>query len=331
MNGIIKDCLPHCKTADFGKCKLSKMEKTFYRRFSYEMVSLCRSLPKSVQTEATLFLMRYSGLNLGDELDFFANYYPPIWSMLYWLGHDRALPTEQLKDEDVTNAVSAQSMAMFLHCLDDHLTDRQVVASHLALLLRSEAWATMGRAWCDLAEGVPAGERTVRRFINEYYSSIHDSKGTGSLDSYCRLFRKQMATLMIAPTLLSMRMTGISDLRRDIEIAYGSFGIAWRLLDDIRDIAEDMDNGAHSAIYVCLPKELRTHWNGDTTGSRAAVKDSTGAILDYVLEHCLVDKIKARICAELETAASIVETHGMTRLAREFRCLAHPLRNSGIT
>ena len=41
---------------------------------------------------------------------------------------------------------------------------------------------------------------------------------------------------MIAPILLSMKMTGISDFTRDIEIAYGSFGIAWRLLDDIRDI-----------------------------------------------------------------------------------------------
>ena len=64
---------------------------------------------------------------------------------------------------------------------------------------------------------------------------------------------------------------------------------------------------------------------------RAAAKDSTNAILNHILEHRLIDKIKERICAELETAASIVEAHNMTGLAREFRCLAHPLRNNGST
>ncbi|MGO9571492.1 MAG: hypothetical protein ACLP5H_28550 [Desulfomonilaceae bacterium] len=236
MKSRIRDFLLHCNTIDFGKCKLSKMERTFYRRFSNEIVSLCRSLPKSVQTDSILFLMQYAGVNLGDALDFFANYYPPTWSILYWLSHDHTLPTERLKEGDVTNAVAAQSMAMFLHSLDDHLTDRQIPVSPLTLLLRSQAWTIMNLACCNLAEGEPAGERTVRSFIDDYYSSIQDSKGLKSLDSYCDLFRRQMAIGMIAPILLSMKLTGISDFTRDIEIAYGSFGIAWRLLDDIKDI-----------------------------------------------------------------------------------------------
>ena len=152
-----------------------------------------------------------------------------------------------------------------------------------------------------------------------------------SLDSYCDLFRKQMAIGMIAPILLSMKMTGISDFTRDIEIAYGSFGIAWRLLDDVRDIADDIEKGAHSAIYLCLSEEVRTRWNNDTIRRLAAAKDSTNAILNHIREYRLIGKINARICAELETAASIVEAHNMTGLAREFRCLAHPLRNSGST
>ena len=331
MKGRIRDFLLYCETMDFGKGKLSKMESTFYRRFSNEILSLCRSLPESAQTDSMLFLMQYSGVNLGDELDFFANYYPPAWSILYWLSHDHTLPTKRLKKGDVTNAVTAQSMAMFLHSLDDHLTDSQISVSPLTLLLRSQAWTIMNRAFCNLAEGVPAGERTVRSFIDDYYSSIQDSKGQKSLDSYCDLFRRQMAIGMIAPILLSMKMTGISDFTRDIEIAYGSFGIAWRLLDDIRDIRRDMEKGAHSAIYLCLPKKIRTHWNNNTIRSRAAAKDSTNAILNHILEHRLIEKIKERICAELETAASIVEAHNITGLAREFRCLAHPLRNSGST
>jgi len=331
MKGRIRDFLLYCETIDFGKGELSKMKNTFYRRFNNEILSLCRSLPESVQTDSMLFLMQYSRLNLGDELDFFANYYPPAWSILYWLSHDSTLLAKRLKEQDVSNAVTAQSMAMFLHSLDDHLTDGQVPVSHLTLLLRSQAWTIMNRAFGNLAEGVPAGERTVKRFIDDYYASIQDSKGIKSIDSYCDLFRRQMAIGMIAPILLSMKMTGLSDFTRDIEMAYGSFGIAWRLLDDIRDIGDDIEKGAHSSIYFCLPEQVRTHWDNNTVRNRAAAKDSRNAVLDHVLENSLVEKIKGRICAELETAASIVEAHNMIGFAKEFRCLAHPLKNSGGT
>jgi hypothetical protein len=328
MKSSIREFQLYCKALDFGKCKLSKMESTFYGRFSNEIVSLCRSLPRSVQTDSILFLMQYSGVNLGNELTFFANYYPPAWSILYWLSHYHTLHAERLEEGDVTNAVTAQSMAMFLHSLDDHLTDRQVPVSPLSLLLRSQAWTIMNRACCNLAEGVPSGERTVRSFIDDYYSSIQDSNELKSLDNYCDLFRRQMAIGMIAPILLSMKMTGISDFTKDIKLAYGSFGVAWRLLDDIRDIGADIEKGAHSALYVSLPKEVRAHWNNTTRRSQAAAKDSTNDILNHILQHSLVDKIKMRICSELETAASIVAAYNMTGLAREFRCLAHPLRNS---
>ena len=329
MKGRIRDFLLYCETIDFGKGKLSKMESTFYQRFNNEIISLCRSLPESLQTDSMLFLMQYSGVNLGDELDFFTNYYPPIWSILYWLSHDYTPTAKQLKDGDVTSAVTAQSMAMFLHSLDDHLTDSQVSVSPLTLLLRTEAWTIMNRAFCNLAEGVHAGERTVRSFIDDYYSSIQYSKGLKSLDSYCDLFRMQMAIVMIAPILLSMKMTGISDFTRDIEIAYGSFGIAWRLLDDVRDIRDDIEKGAESSIYLCLPERLRTQWKNSIFRTRATAEAATKSILIYILEGSIIDDIKERICGELEAAASIVEAHNITGLAREFRCLAHPLRNSG--
>jgi hypothetical protein len=221
-------------------------------------------------------------------------------------------------------------MAMFLHSLDDHLTDGQVAVSPLTLLLRSHAWMIMNRAFRNLAEGLPAGGRTVRSFIDDYYSSIQNSKVIRSLDHYCNLFRKQMATWMIAPILLSMKMNGISDFTRDVEIAYGSFGIAWRLLDDIRDIGDDIQKGSHSAIYLCLPKRLKNLWKKNS-GNRAVSLAATKSILAYVLEHGTVDMIKDRVCTELDMAASIVETYKMRGFARELRCLAHPLRNGSCT
>jgi hypothetical protein len=330
MRGRIRDFLLYCKMIDFGKAKPSETERTFYRRFSREIFALCRSLPKSAQTDALLFLMRYSGIHLGGKLDFFAHYYPPAWSILYWLSHDSNLSSKRWERRDIVSAVSGQSMAMFLHSLDDHLTDRQVPVSPLTLLLRSQAWLVMDRAFRSLAEGLPAGERTVRRFMDDYYLSIQDSKGPQSLDGYCDLFRRQMALWMIAPILLCMKINGISDFTRNIELAYGSFGIAWRLLDDIRDIGEDIPKGSHSSLYYCLPAKIRNQWNNLNSTSRSVAKHGPIPILNHILESGLIDKIIKRILIELETATSIVQTYKITGLAREFRCLAHPLRNKGM-
>lgn len=324
MKGRIKDFLSCCESLDFGKTELSETKGTFYQRFGNEIVSLCRSLPASAQTDSMLFLIKYSRVRLGDEVDFFANYYPPIWSILYWLSQDSVLPTERLEDEDVECAVAVQSMAMFLHSLDDHLIDGQVGVTPLTLLLRSQAWRIMTRSFRTLAERVPAGEETVLRFIDDYYSSTQESMGIESLDDYCDLFRKQMAIVMIAPVLLSMKLTGIAGFTRDIETAYGSFGIAWRLLDDIKDMGEDMKKGSHSAVYYCLPEPLRAEWENNI-GTQASANNSANAILGYILEHSVIDNLRERICRELETAASIVEAHNMAGFAGEFRCLAEPL------
>ena len=321
------DFLSWCAQTNFGSITLSKTEKAFYDRFNGEILSLCRSVPNSVRTDSLLFLMQYSGINLGDKLDFFSKFYLPSWSVLYWLSNDGTPDAKRLKKRDVTGAVTAQSMAMFLHSLDDHLTDHQISISPLTLLLRSQAWTIMNRAFCNLAEGVPGGKRAVRHFIAEYYSSIQDSKGLDSIDSYCDAFRGQMGLGMIAPTLLSIKMNGISDFTRDLQMAYGSFGIAWRLLDDIKDMGDDMEKGAHSAIYVYLPEKVRAHWN--TLRDRGPARAAKRGILIHIVEHGIIDKIRARIWAELETAAAMVEAYGLKGFGQEFRCLAQPIRNSG--
>lgn len=312
-----------CKSVDFGKVRLSRRESAFYRHFSKEMLSLCRSMPESAQTDSILFLMNYSGIRLGDDLDFFAGYYPPVWSILYWLLHSDRVNAKRLKKADVAHAVRAHSMSMFLHSLDDHLMDSQVSVSPLTLLLRNQAWAIMSSCFSNLARTVRKGERTVRRFIDDYYTSLQDPRVPESLDDYCDLFKKQMALGMIAPTLLSMKGAGISDFTTALQVAYGSFGIAWRLLDDIRDMGEDIEKRSRSSIYLCLPDELKTRWDND-----AGRGTSTNAILTHILEHRLIEKIKEKICAELDGAASIVESHKITGLAREFRCLADPFRES---
>jgi len=326
-----KQVLSQCAETDFGSIALSRNEKAFYERFNGEILSLCRSMPDSLRTDSLLFLLESSGVNLGDELDFFAHYYPPSWSILYWLTRHGAHSTNKLNKGDMAVAIQAPSMAMFLHSLDDHLMDAQIPVTFLSLLLRSQAWMIMSRAFDNLAEGVSGGKRVVRRFIDEYCSSVKDPGGPDSLDTYCDLFRRQMGIGMIAPALLSMKVNGLSDFTRDLQTAYGCFGVAWRLLDDIRDVEADMEKRVHSTIYLCLPEKVRTHWDKNAAKKLVSARTAKRSILVHILEHRLIDEVRGRISAELERAACLVEAHGLTGLAKEFRCLAAPLANTRCT
>ena len=322
-----KNLQSFCSEINFGEVDLSIEEEEFRRNFNNEIIALCRSLPESTQTDAILFFTQYLVTPIGRELNFFANYYAPSWSIIYWLiqscpDDKRALP------EDVKSAVTAHTMALFLHPLDDHLNDGQLPVTHLHLLLRSQSWMIMHAALNHLSAGVESGAQIVRHFIDDYYESICDSEEIESLDSYCEHFRKQMATWLIVPVLVAKKITADDEFIDAIQSAYGSFGIAWRLLDDIRDIETDMIKGNHSAIYVCLPEDKRKLWDNHFEEKFDRRNDSAGVILNYLLQNCVIQRLAQRICSELESAASLVEAYALTRLANEFRCLLTPLMNS---
>jgi hypothetical protein len=272
--------------------------------------------------------MRYSRVSLGEKLDFFRNYYAPAWSIIYWLIHS-GTTNKGLENRDIDNAVTAHSMAMSLHSLDDHLNDGEMPTTHLALLLRSQLWMIMNRALSILAGGVKGGKKIVQGFIDDYYSGIRCSENAKSLDSYCDLFSKQMATGFIVPVLVTKKMTLDDRFAACIQGAFGSFGIAWRLLDDIKDIKADMIKGDHSAVYVCLPEDSKKLWD-ETRGEKTQRNmRKCKAILNSVLENSIIERIINRIRVELGSAESMADDCDMIGLADEFRCLLRPLENGG--
>ena len=322
MEGKIEDLLSSCSEIDFGDLNLSDGEKEFCNELNNEIISLCKSLPESTQTDASLFFMT----SFGEELNFFRYFYVPAWSIIYWL--IQSSPDDKgLEQKDIINAKTAHSMAMFLHSLDDHLNDNELPVTHLSLLLRSQSWMIMNNALNSLAGRVDEGHEIVQGFIDDYYSSICGSEEIESLDRYCDLFRKQMATWLIVPVLMTKKMTTDKEFTSAIRTAYGSFGIAWRLLDDIKDIETDMMKSTHSSIYVCLPKNIKNYWHKHAKEPLNKKSDNAKVILNYVLENSVIDRIKERIRSELESAASIANDYNMTGLADEFRCLLRPLKN----
>jgi len=325
MGDKLTDLPAVCSRFDFGAVHLSREAEAFRGELNRVILSLCESLPDSSRTEAALFLMKYLQAPFSGGLNFVNYFYAPTWSILFWLL--QAFPDDRKLDpEYVQAAQTGHTMAMFLHAFDDHLTDGQLPLTHLALLLRSQAWMNMNRAFERLARDVTQGSDIVRGFIDDYYASIAASVGTQSLNSYCDLFRKQMATGLIVPIILAKRLCSDEAYAHSIEAAYCSFGIAWRLLDDIQDLENDMHQGVHSAIYVCLNTALRDCWDKNTTAQKGQNGRRGQTILRYILEKGVIESLQARICSELDSAAARADACSLPELAGELRCLLKPLR-----
>jgi len=326
MQNRFKDLLVTCSEIELGAVNLSEREKKFCSDLNDEIISLCESLPISTQTDALLLLMRHLRTFIGEDLNFFSSYYAPAWSIIYWLANSGS-KDNGLSKIDIQNASTSHSMAIFLHPLDDHLNDHEWPVSHLTLLLRSQAWMIMINAFNRLADGIHKGHQMVQDFINDYYAGICGCDEIESLDTYCDLFRKQMATWLIVPVLMTKKMTTDEVFSNAVQKAYGSFGIAWRLVDDLKDIEPDMMKSYHSAIYYCLPHNLKALWDHNAGKKLTQNSGPTAVILDYLQKNKVVERIKERICSELESGASIADECDVAGLADEFRCLLRPLKN----
>jgi hypothetical protein len=186
----------------------------------------------------------------------------------------------------------------------------------------------MNRAMDSLAATVDGGPQLASDLIDDYYASIGNSNQTPSLDSYCDLFRQQMATWQIAPAMLTRRLSEDEGFSAAIQRAYGSFGIAWRLLDDVQDIKADMKNGVPSGIYVCLSNEMRQYWKTGNLEEKGTESEGRAeSVCNYIMQNNIIEQIKARICQELTSAAVIADDCNLPGLANEFRGLFRPLQN----
>jgi hypothetical protein len=321
------DRVSSCAEIDFGIVKLSDGEKVFCRQLNKEILLLCKSMPESTQIDALTFLMGYAGVSFDQEINFFKNYYAPAWSVIYWLIHS-CPDDKKLANKDINNAISAHAMAMFLHSIDDHLNDGQISVNHLSLLLRSQAWMRMNNALGNLTDGVDDGHEIVKGFIDEYYTGICGSEKIESLDRYCERFRKQMATWLIVPVLITKKIADDTDFTHSIQSAYESFGIAWRLLDDLQDIEKDMIKGTHSAIYYSLFENIKNLWDKKTEAKSDDSSEYPKTILEFVLENSVINRIKERICSELESAAAVADSYNMADLKNEFYSLLQPLKKT---
>lgn len=312
-----------CAQLRFGQIPLSKDLAAFRLELSNEILCIVKSLPETAQTETLLMLTKHLMLSFEREMDFFKGFYPPAWSLLYWIpssfATERGLPKKDIRKYQTLHAV-----AMLLHLLDDHLNDGDWPVSHLALLLRSQLWMAMKGVLIDLTAENMGDADIVRQHIETYYIGIVPCGPSDSLAAYCQQFKRQLGFGLLAPVLLTRRITGDIRMTAAVQSMFEAFGCAWRLLDDLQDITVDAAADNKSSVFHCLPDSMKEHWGcvqKDSENDRHFI-----ALIDTILGEGILARIAGQICRELDRAADIADSVNLKGYARELAMLSSPLR-----
>lgn len=319
----------------FGQPSLDEYTASFYTLMNEAITKLVRSLPRPVQTSAMIFFMQHAGIEVGQPLDFFRNFYSPVWSSVPHIIQKNKGAI--VPDEFIYNAAIAHSMIMLLHSLDDHISDGQIIPDHLTHLIRSQGWKIFWDTVSILCSIVRNGMDTVNTYIDRYYASIIPHKSCADLEEYISVFRDQMATALIVPLLAVHYIGGGTSLKESVRASLESFGVAWRILDDIHDINDDLNSGRISAVTLCLPEEERSLWKPSPKADTSNADKKT-TIHDYNERFRLLESIiqneeviaalVKRIVSQLQLAAQYAEDAGLPGLAMEMRELLMPLTNT---
>ncbi|MBP8987382.1 MAG: hypothetical protein KBG92_06235 [Spirochaetes bacterium] len=321
-----------CNTIDFGRYPLDMPCTSFYDLLNSAVIDLIRTIPRSAQLPVMMFFLYYAGLKPGDKLDFFHNYYSPIWSIIPHIlkKQENTLFSEIL----INHAAGTHAMAMLLHSLDDHLNDGDLSSNHLTLLIRSQAWKLLHDHLEPLTSAVTGGRELADDCLDSYYGSIISQVCPENLEEYLDLFRHQMATAFIVPLLLAHRYDN-SALGNAVHIALESFGIAWRILDDIKDLEIDFLAGSVSAVSLSLPEEGKRLWREIKDPEHFKIKNQSKVtvenerrfqILESIIQDCgIITALLKRILKEIDNATNNAEKAGLLDLAAELRLIASPL------
>jgi hypothetical protein len=321
MSTATENFFKYCQNLSFGNIILNNKEEQDYNKLNQNLFTLCKSLPESMQTEAMLFLMQYSHNSFGDKLDFFKKFYIPTWSIIHHI-IESPLAKHTLSDDEYSNTLLVQSMVMFLHSIDDHLHDGALQATHLLLLIRSQAWLLLHKT-LDHITTDNADKIIIEKLINQYYTAINNPMPSPSLNAYCDRFRQEISTWYIMPTLLSQKAIKNEIITHDLIKAFEAFGIAWRIIDDIQDIREDISDRSHTALYHALPQKGKKLW--DQIAHEIEAQQSLEVICQLLLDNKIIDALTGRVIKELDIAADHAQKHGFNRLAEEYMLLAKPL------
>lgn len=273
-------------------------------------------LPLAMQQEAQAIVQAYSG-----QADaFFRLFYQPVWSFLHWV---MAQATPAIPQAALDDARTAQALGLFLHLWDDHLCDGQLATTQLTLQVRSDAWAAYRAAALRLAQHMGMPVSMVDEHTGTYLSAIHIPEAINNLDDFCARFERQIAIWTLVPRLIGPAIGG-RPVGEDLAQLLKAFSNAWRVMDDVQDVEDDVLAGVESAVWQSLNAEGRHAWaqahaQAKVLGQLEA--QSWAALQSHLDASACIGKLLVVTYEWLDKAAAVAQKNQWPDLAREI--LAH--------
>lgn len=274
---------------------------------------LIDQLPPPLAAGAKTILQGYGG-----DANFVRLFYQPIWSFLHWVPLHAATPP---RPDLLAAAKEAHTLSLFLHLWDDHLSDGQLAPDLLRLHLRTLAWQRFTDRCGALCAGVGADPALIDAHVADYLTSLHRPASAADLGAYDARFCRQIAIWRLVPRLLGLTVGGeavAGALCRLIE----ALAEAWRWLDDIQDIDDDIAEGKETAVWLTLDEEGRRRWAA--CRPEPLRSPHWGALVRYIIESGCLNWLRQQVGAKLSEAVGIAEDQGWPELAAELAQMRQP-------
>lgn len=292
-----------------GRVALTPAEQALLGELGQGLVRLLQGLPAPVRAAALAFLDVEARGRGADQL--LRKFPAPLWS--WQAGQGERLPAGLASEAD-----AGQPAALLLHLLDDHLCDGQLGCTHALLQLRTRAWSRFEEVVTRLADGLAGADAFVRSRIDRYFAAVERPREAISLDEALARARDEMATWSIIPALCAWRSDGVP-ARDALVDALERLFVAWRIVDDLDDLEDDLRSGAANLLRCVLSPAHQTacaEWRqnigrGDMNIRALVLREAT--------------TLARRAHDELVQAARLVEAVGRPRLAAQLLALARPL------
>jgi hypothetical protein len=291
---------------DFGQPAPLPAIDALADRLNNEIMALAAGLPPPLRDEATGILKGYAPGSRFIDL-----FYRPVWSFLHWMPQhtDPAL---------LGHACRVQAMSLFLHLWDDHLSDGQIAPDLLRLHLRSLAWQALHDGAEALRAHTPLPPDAAGSLVESYLAAVHRPGLVDSLDAHAERMVAQVGIWRIVPLLyghIAAGPRGAAGLTRIVE----RFSVAWRLMDDIQDVAADICGTQQNAVALALDPADTAAWAACAAQSinQPHPDPATWPAVSDAIGRGALDRVLAYIATVLAQAQHEAAALGLDELADE--------------
>jgi hypothetical protein len=344
---------------DFGSPEPNPQSDALRRAMHLQVVEIAAVLPAGSADQIKGILTGYSGI----EEDIFRAFYAPVWSFLRIASgrsqtileplHEQlaatdlprppsgeacrialdankseSRPTEGTRKSGELgrwneSALRTQACALLLHLWDDHLCDGQLETNMATVEFGSRLRNGFVESAAEMYAEVGLDPQATKDALDEYTEALRPGHEITRLENYIALAKRQFATWAVVPFAIGFAANG-ERAAADLAEAVLSFAVAWRLLDDIQDVAEDAQTGSKSAVWYAIDETGRELWSRCEGKDPRIDPEPLVRLALYASESEARSRLVEEIRKKLATATSLARQNGWRAYADELEACAAP-------